>query len=77
MNQIFTYYDKFLTMFPDPWHPYVSIAILIAMAVIVFRFWKVEIVGIILLIIFVPASIPILRNLGQTLLQFANHIIGK
>ena len=70
-------YDQFLSFFPDAWHPWVSLTIFIIMVMLILRHLKTGIIGIILLVLFVPASIPILRNIGLSLIQFAEHVLGS
>jgi len=64
VNQLIEIYDKFLSFFPDPWHPWISVAIVIFMISLVLRHWKTGLLGIILLVLFVPSSIPVLRNIA-------------
>lgn len=73
MSTLFSLYNQFLSLFPDPWHPIVSLAIVLVMLALIFRYWKVGVVGIILLVIFVPASIPVLQNIGKTIIDFISH----
>ncbi len=73
MGQLIDLYNKFLSFFPDPWHPWISVAIIIIMIMLVLRHWKTGVLGIILLIIFVPSSIPVLQNIAEALLSFVRH----
>jgi len=75
MDKIFSYYDQFLKLFPDNWHTAVSVAIIIIMVMLVLRFMRYGIVGIILLVIFVPASIPVLKNIGMGVIAFVQHVL--
>ena len=77
MQPLIDLYDQFLKFFPDPWHPWISLSIFIVMVFLVLKHWKTGVIGIILLVIFVPASVPILRNIGIGLIEFATHVLGK
>lgn len=73
MQQLINLYDQFLHFFPDQWHPWISVAVVIAMIIAILRFWKIGAIGIILLILFVPASIPVLKNILDFIFSFAKH----
>lgn len=75
MDKIFNYYDQFLKLFPDNWHTAVSVAIIIIMVMLVIRFMRYGIIGIILLVIFVPASIPVLKDIGLGVIAFVQHVL--
>lgn len=77
MNVAFETYDKFLHMFPDGWHTIVSAIIILAMIMLILRYWKVGIIGIVLLVIFVPASVPVLKNIGNTIFDIVKNVINK
>ncbi len=77
MDQLISLYDQFLHLFPDNWHTGVSVAILILMVMAVLRYLKEGLIVIILLLVFVPASIPVLRTIGLAIIQFAEHILGS
>jgi hypothetical protein len=76
-NRLIHLYDQFLHLFPDPWHPWVSIVIFVLMVLLILRHLKGGVIGVILLALFVPASIPILRNIGMAIIQFADHVLGS
>ena len=73
MQQMIDVYNQFLSLFPDPWHPWVSVAVVVVMVMLVLKFWKVGVIGIVLLVLFVPASIPVLKNIFDFLLSFAKR----
>jgi len=75
MDQIFHYYDQFLKLFPDNWHTAVSVAIIILMVYLIIHFLRYGVIGIVLLVIFVPASIPVLKDIGLGVLAFVQHIL--
>ena len=77
MNALISFYDKFLHMFPDPWHPIVSAIVLLAMIMLILKYWKVGVIGIILLVIFVPASVPVLKNIGTAIFDVVKRVINK
>jgi hypothetical protein len=77
MDNLFQIYDKFLSLFPDGWHTIVSAIVLLAMIMLVLKYWKVGIIGIVLLVIFVPASVPVLKNIGMSVIDVVKHVINK
>jgi hypothetical protein len=77
MDNLFQIYDKFLSLFPDGWHTIVSTIVLLAMIILVLKYWKVGIIGIVLLVIFVPASVPVLKNIGMSVVDVVKHVINK
>jgi hypothetical protein len=77
MDNLFQIYDKFLSLFPDGWHTIVSTIVLLAMIMLVLKYWKVGIIGIVLLVIFVPASVPVLKNIGMSVVDVVKHVINK
>ena len=77
MDNLFQIYDKLLSLFPDGWHTIVSTIVLLAMIMLVLKYWKVGIIGIVLLVIFVPASVPVLKNIGMSVVDVVKHVINK
>ncbi len=69
MQPLIDIYNQFLSLFPDPWHPWVSVAVVIVMIMLILRFWKVGVIGIVLLVLFVPASIPVLKNIFDFIIK--------
>ena len=76
-NSLIHLYDQFLHLFPDPWHPWVSIVILVLMVSLILRHLRSGVILVILLVLFVPASIPILRHIGMAVIQFADHVLSS
>jgi hypothetical protein len=70
-------YDQFLQFFPDPWHPWVSLGIFVLMVLAILRNFRFGLIGVILLVLFVPASIPVLRSIGIGIVQLASHVLGS
>jgi hypothetical protein len=77
MDAIYSIYNQFLGYFPANLHPLVS---LILAGLIVYGILKVlqkEFVWIILLIVLLPASVPILKNIWDSVVHIINFLLSK
>ncbi|MBI4128189.1 MAG: hypothetical protein HY459_03920 [Parcubacteria group bacterium] len=77
MQKLSALYDRFLSLFPPEWHTVVSIAIIVLLVWWLLKLIKHNLIFIILLVIFVPASIPILVQIVNALIDFINRIIAR
>lgn len=76
-SAIYDIYDQFLSYFPPEVHWLVS---LVLAALIVFGIYKVlrrQLVYLILLVILLPASVPILRNIWSQLLELLRFLVTR
>ncbi|MCC7356216.1 MAG: hypothetical protein IT410_01200 [Candidatus Doudnabacteria bacterium] len=76
MQQIQDFYVGFLNLFPGFLHPAISIGLAILLVVSVIQVLKRNFVYLILLVILLPASIPILKNILDTLIGFVKFVLG-
>lgn len=76
MDFLFQAYDVFISNFPAQYQTLVSLALLAVIVISLFQLIRKSLVWIVLLVIFVPASIPILSNIGQGILDFLRYIVG-
>ena len=76
LTQIFTFYNKFLEVIPEPFRPLVSIIVGLCIIVAIFQVIRREFVWLIVLVILLPASVPILKELLAVLLQFLKYLFG-
>jgi hypothetical protein len=77
MDQIYSIYNQFLGYFPDNLHGIVSLALAALIAIGVFKVIKREFVYIIVLIVLLPASVPILKNIWQSLSNIIQFLLVK
>lgn len=77
MNQILSIYNQFLSYFPSQLHGIVSIALAILIIIAVFKVIKREFIYIILLVVLLPASVPILKNIYETLVNVIKFLMGS
>ena len=77
MDQIYSIYNQFLGYFPENLHGIVSLALAALIAIGVFKVIKREFVYIIVLIVLLPASVPILKNIWQSLSNIIQFLLVK
>ena len=70
-------YNQFLSFFPDNLHGVVSLALAILIAIGIFKVIKRDFVYIILLIVLLPASVPILKNIWESLANIINFLLAR
>ncbi|MBP9686235.1 MAG: hypothetical protein KBD66_00345 [Candidatus Doudnabacteria bacterium] len=76
LEQIFGFYARFLDFFPESLRPYVSILVGVCIVVAIFQVIRREFVWLIVLVVLLPASVPILKELLTVLLQFLRYLFG-
>lgn len=77
MDQIFGIYNQFLSYFPANLHGLISLMLAILIVVAVFRIIKKDFVYIILLVVLLPASWPILKNIWDSLSNIIKFLLTK
>ena len=77
MNQIMSIYNQFLSYFPPQLHGVVSLALAIVIAIGIIKVIKKDFVYIILLIVLLPASVPILKNIWESITNIINFLLAK
>jgi len=73
VNQIVSIYNQFLSFFPSSIHGAVSFVLAIIIVIAIFKVIKRHFIYLILLIILLPASVPILKSIWEgsvSLLKF-------
>ncbi len=63
-------YDLILGFFPTQYHWAVSLFLLLAFLLVFVHFIRKSILFIVLLVLFVPASVPVIKNLLSTVLAW-------
>jgi hypothetical protein len=77
MDQIMSIYTQFLSYFPENLHGLVSLALAVLIAIGIIKVVRRDFVYIILLIVLLPASVPILRNIWDSLANIINFLLAK
>ncbi len=77
MNQIIDLYNQFVNVFPKGWQWAVSVTLAVLLAVAIFKVVKRQFIYIILLIVLLPASVPILKNVWANLLELLKFLLTK
>ncbi len=76
-DQIYSLYNQFLSYFPPQIHGLVSLVLAGLIAVGIIKVIKKDFVYIILLIVLVPASLPILKSIWQSLSNIIKFLLTK
>ena len=77
MNTLFNLYDQFLNIFPDSIHGVISFILAVLLVVAIFQTLKKNFIWLIVLIILLPASIPILKSVATSLINLIKFLIDK
>lgn len=77
MDQIFSIYEQFLSYFPEHLRGFVSLALAVLLVIGIFKVIKREFIYIILLIVLLPASVPILKNIWDSLANILKFLLTK
>lgn len=77
MEQAFTLYNQFLSNFPPNLHGIVSLALAALIIVAIYKIIRKDFIFIILLIVLLPASIPILKNIYDSLVNIIKFLLTK
>lgn len=69
-------YNQFLGYFPNFLHPIISIIVVVFLVYSIVQALKRNFIWLILLVILLPASIPILKNVVGVLIGFIKYLLG-
>ena len=69
-------YNQFLNFFPSFMHPIISIIVVIFLVYSIVQAIKSNFIWLIVLIVLLPASIPILKNVFGVLIGFIKYLLG-
>lgn len=76
MQQIQSLYLQFLNNVPEHFRPYVSIALAILLIYSIFKVVKKDFIFLIALIILLPASVPILKNVWESIVTLVKFLLN-
>lgn len=77
MSQIYSIYNQFVSNFPPVYQGWISIILVILIFIGVYKIIKREFVWLIVLIILLPASVPILKNVWESIITFIQFLLAK
>lgn len=77
MNQILDLYNQFINVFPHGWQWAVSVTLAVLLALAIYKVVKRHFVYIILLIVLLPASVPIFKNIWENALELLKFLLTK
>lgn len=77
MSELYSIYNQFLDVFPDNLHWIVSLVLAALLVVAIFKTLKRNFIWIILLIVLLPASIPILKEVWEGALEAVKFLLTK
>jgi hypothetical protein len=77
MSELYSIYNQFLEIFPDGMHWAVSLVLAGFLVLAIFQTIKRNFIWIILLIILLPASIPILSNVWEGAVEVVKFLLTK
>lgn len=69
-------YSQFLSFFPGFMHPIISIIVVIFLVYSIVQALKRNFIFLIILVVLLPASIPILKNVVDILIGFIKWLLG-
>jgi hypothetical protein len=77
MGQFYSIYEQFLGNFPDKFHWLVSLILAGLLAYAIFQTLRRNFIWLILLVILLPASVPILKNAWESVVQVIEFLVNK
>jgi hypothetical protein len=77
MAMLFQAYDVFISNFPAQYQSLISLGLLAVIVIAIFQLIRKSLLWLFLLVLFVPASIPILSKIGQGIIEFLKYIVGR
>jgi hypothetical protein len=77
MTQIFELYNQFINIFPKVMQWAVSVFLAILLVYAIYKILKKNFIYIILLVVLLPASFPIFKNIWQNLLILLKFLLTK
>ncbi|MGE5392404.1 MAG: hypothetical protein ACM3NH_01540 [Candidatus Saccharibacteria bacterium] len=77
IDQVFSIYGQFLSYFPANMHWAVSLVLAVLLVVAVYKIVKKNFIYIVLLIVLLPASVPILRNIWESAVNLVRFLLTR
>lgn len=77
MDQILSIYNQFLSYFPANLHGIISLALAALIVVAILKVIRRDFIYLILLIVLLPASVPILKNIWESISNIIKFLLTK
>lgn len=77
LQPIYAIYAQFLSNFPEKYHSLVSLALALLVVFGVYKILRKQLIYIILLVVLLPASAPILKNIWQGLVELLKFLVKR
>jgi len=76
MQQIQGLYTQFLSLFPPVLHPLISVILVIVIVYSLVQVLRRNFIFLIILVILLPASVPLLRSVWQGIVDLIRFLLG-
>jgi len=77
LGSIFEIYNQFLNNFPENVRWLVSLALAVLIVYGIYKVLRRQFIFLVLLVILLPASVPILKNIWEQVLQVLQFLVGR
>lgn len=77
VDSVFNLFNQFLGIFPTEVQGLISIVLAIAIVVAIIKVLQRDFIYLILLVVLLPASIPVLKNVWDILVSVVMFLVGK
>lgn len=77
LQSLYSLYGQFLSYFPEKVHGWVSLFLAILLIFGIYKVIRKQLVYLILLVILLPASVPILKNIWEQLVEILKFLLSK
>lgn len=77
MDYLTELYQQFLNFFPEFLRPFISIAVVIFLVYSIVQALKKNFIFLIVLVVLLPASVPILKHVVDILIGFIKYLLGQ
>ena len=77
MAQVYQIYNQFLALFPSGLAPLINVILAILIIYGIIKVIQKDFVWLILLIVLLPASVPILKNIWQSVVNIITFLLSK
>ena len=77
MQSIYSIYEQFINFFPPNLHGWVSLVLAVLLILGIYKVLRRQLIYLILLVVLLPASVPIMKNIWEQLLQLLRFLLSK
>ncbi|MDP3741381.1 MAG: hypothetical protein Q8R08_03600 [bacterium] len=77
MQTVYSIYNQFLSNFPEKFHGTIALILAMLLVIGIYKVIRRQFVYIILLIVLLPASVPILKNVWEQILEILKFLLSR